>query len=183
MHSRGIIYCDLKPSNLLVDGSGVVKLADFGLAQLVDQLDYGKVWEYGHFRKGAVRCGTVHRGGKHMGTVKPHCPLCRVPRVPCAQCPCVHSPWEQCPVFGGRMNSPPVYYPRVCVRLHVGLCPPPLSPSGPPHPNQWCNNEEQVGRQQRQENFLALLDCGRELFPPLCSPPKCSDLNGQFKNE
>ena len=43
IHTRGILYCDLKPSNLMVDGSGVVKLSDFGLAQLADQLDYGKV--------------------------------------------------------------------------------------------------------------------------------------------
>mmetsp|Transcript_73167 Transcript_73167/g.128920 ORF Transcript_73167/g.128920 Transcript_73167/m.128920 type:complete len:1302 (-) Transcript_73167:67-3972(-) len=50
IHTRGILYCDLKPSNLMVDGSGVVKLSDFGLAQLADQLDYGK------------------KGGKKVGT-------------------------------------------------------------------------------------------------------------------
>eukprot|EP00667_Euglena_gracilis_P025346 EG_transcript_29712 len=41
IHTRGVLYCDLKPSNVLVDGSGVVKLSDFGLAQHVDRLDYG----------------------------------------------------------------------------------------------------------------------------------------------
>eukprot|EP00906_Rhabdomonas_costata_P034460 RCo048497 len=40
LHSHGILCCDLKPSNLLVDGSGVVKLADFGLARLVSRLNY-----------------------------------------------------------------------------------------------------------------------------------------------
>ncbi|KAL0489389.1 hypothetical protein AKO1_010686 [Acrasis kona] len=35
IHSRGVIYCDLKPSNVLIDGCGVLKLSDFGLAQFI----------------------------------------------------------------------------------------------------------------------------------------------------
>jgi len=33
MHSLGIIYRDLKPENLLIDGHGFLKLTDFGFAK------------------------------------------------------------------------------------------------------------------------------------------------------
>lgn len=34
-HSKGIVYCDLKPSTILIDGGGNLKYADFGLAKRV----------------------------------------------------------------------------------------------------------------------------------------------------
>jgi serine/threonine-protein kinase len=34
-HRSGVLHCDLKPSNLLLDTSGHVRLADFGLARTI----------------------------------------------------------------------------------------------------------------------------------------------------
>lgn len=40
MHSQSIIYCDLKPSNVLINEYGILKLSDFGLARkIVDMIN------------------------------------------------------------------------------------------------------------------------------------------------
>jgi serine/threonine protein kinase len=36
-HAKGVLYRDLKPGNIMIDGRGQVLIMDFGLAAIADQ--------------------------------------------------------------------------------------------------------------------------------------------------
>ena len=40
MHSKNVVYRDLKPENLLINTDGYMKLTDFGFAKIVDGRTY-----------------------------------------------------------------------------------------------------------------------------------------------
>jgi predicted Ser/Thr protein kinase len=42
-HAKGVLHRDLKPGNIMIDGHGEVRIMDFGLAAIGDQLDAAEV--------------------------------------------------------------------------------------------------------------------------------------------
>lgn len=42
-HCRGVVHCDLKPANLLLDGQGRIRITDFGFATIVNRRPPGRI--------------------------------------------------------------------------------------------------------------------------------------------
>jgi eukaryotic-like serine/threonine-protein kinase len=66
-HQRGVIHCDLKPSNIFVDAEGNPKILDFGLARLLDVertyltsiIDSGKLFGTLHYMSPEQALGRI----------------------------------------------------------------------------------------------------------------------------
>jgi serine/threonine protein kinase/tetratricopeptide (TPR) repeat protein len=49
-HGRGVLHCDLKPSNMLVDNDGQVVITDFGLVRFLEDIENGLASVSTHLR-------------------------------------------------------------------------------------------------------------------------------------
>lgn len=68
VHAHGIIYCDLKPANLLMDENGTLKLSDFGHSQRLVDIEQTMLDQQAFARRGTphyMAPELLHDGGMH----------------------------------------------------------------------------------------------------------------------
>lgn len=45
-HASGVVHCDIKPGNILIDAAGAAKVTDFGLSRALNHAERGKLDEF-----------------------------------------------------------------------------------------------------------------------------------------
>jgi serine/threonine protein kinase len=69
IHSKGVVHCDLKPDNILMDHTGILRISDFGMACNLSRMPMGSKGFCGqknvvtvNYRAPELLCGSQHYG-------------------------------------------------------------------------------------------------------------------------
>ena len=68
VHSLGILYCDLKPSRIMTDGAGILKLSDFALARVEGEDEF---FDFRESDSDSDEEGDKYRGAENARSKRP----------------------------------------------------------------------------------------------------------------